>query len=70
VTSAIHGGSELLKLFREKRRARKVRDSDQQKSEENQLEKLLADGEKQINLRYKQYEEELGDYVRIGDGKL
>ncbi|KAG9191912.1 hypothetical protein G6011_10646 [Alternaria panax] len=67
VVSAFHGGSELLKLVKQKRRARKVRDQVQQEWEEEQLQASLLTGEQQINLRYKQDQMELGDCVRIGD---
>jgi hypothetical protein len=70
VVSAFHGGSELLKLVRRKRRARKVNDQGQQEWEEERLQASLITGKQQIDLRYKQDQRELGDYVRIGDGKL
>jgi hypothetical protein len=68
--SAFHGGSELLKLVKQKRRARKARDHGQQEWEEEQLQASLLAGEQQIDLRYKQDQRELGDYVRGGDGML
>jgi len=67
VVSAFHGGSELLKLVKQKRRARKARDQGQQEWEEEQLQDSLIAGEQQIALRYKQDQRELGDYVRVGD---
>ncbi|KAI4655471.1 hypothetical protein J4E93_000183 [Alternaria ventricosa] len=70
VVSAFHGGSELLKLVKQKRRARKARDQGQQEWEEEQLQDSLIAGEQQIALRYKQDQRELGDYVRVGDGKF
>jgi hypothetical protein len=68
VISAFHGGSELLKVVKEKRRTRKARDLAQQEWEEEQLQTSLVIGKQQIDLRYKQDQRELGDYVRIGDG--
>jgi hypothetical protein len=70
VVSAFHGGSELLKLVRRKRRARRANDQGQQEWEEERLQASLITGGQQIDLRYKQDQRELGDYVRIGDGKL
>ena len=69
MVSAFHGGSELFKLVRQKRRSRKARDQAQQNLEENQLQTSLTAGEKQIELRYTEYTRELGDLMRIGDGK-
>ncbi|CAN9347930.1 unnamed protein product [Alternaria alternata] len=68
VVSAFHGGSELLKLVKQKRRARKARDQAQQEWQEEQLQASLLAGEQQIDLRWKQDQRELGDYVRVGDG--
>jgi hypothetical protein len=68
VVSAFHGGSELLKVVKEKRRFRKARDLAQQQWEEEQLQTSLIAGKQQIELRYNQDQRELGDYVRIGDG--
>jgi hypothetical protein len=68
IISALHGGSELLKVVKEKRRFRKARDLAQQQWEEEQLQTSLVAGKQQIELRYNQDQRELGDYVRIGDG--
>jgi hypothetical protein len=68
VISAFHGGNELLKVVKEKRRSRKARNLAQQQWEEEQLQTSLITGKQQIELRYKQDERELGDYVRVGDG--
>ena len=70
VISAFHGGSELLKVVKEKRRSRKARDLAQQQWEEEQLQTSLITGKQQIDLRYKQDQRELGDYVRVGDGQF
>lgn len=69
VISAFHGGSELLKHVRKKRRARKARDQAQQEFEEEQLQNSLVTGEQQIGLRYAQDTREFGDFMRVGDGK-
>ena len=69
VISAFHGGSELLKHIKTKRRARKARDQAQQEFEERQLQDSLVTGEQQIGLRYTQDMRELGDLMRVGDGK-
>jgi cell division protein FtsL len=70
VVSAFHGGSELLRIVKQKRRARKARDQVQQEWQEEQLQASLLAGEQQIDLRYKQDQRELGDYVRVGDGEF
>jgi hypothetical protein len=67
IISAFHGGSDLLKHIKQKRR--KARAQAQQDYEEKQLQNSLDSGELQIGLRYTQDIRELGDYVRIGDGK-
>ncbi|KAF1948045.1 hypothetical protein EJ02DRAFT_417523 [Clathrospora elynae] len=67
VISAFHGGSELLKHVKQKRRTRKARDLAQQEWEEKQLQESLVSGEQQIDLRYKQDLRELGDFMRVGD---
>lgn len=69
VVSAFHAGSELLKHVRKKRSARKARNSAQQEWEEERLQASLVAGEQQIGLHYDQDQRELGDLVRIGDGK-
>lgn len=69
VVSAFHGGAELLKLVKKKRQARKGRDQAQQEFEEEQLQQSLVTGEQQINLRYAQDTRELGEFMRVGDGK-
>lgn len=69
VVSAFHGGSELLKHIKKKRRARRARDQAQQEFEEKQLQDSLVSGEQQIGLRYAQDRRELGDLMRVGDGK-
>ena len=69
VVSAFHGGSELLKHIKKKRRTRKARDRAQHDFEERQLQDSLVAGEQQIGLRYNQDIRELGDLMRIGDGK-
>ncbi|KAL6702771.1 hypothetical protein ACN47E_000955 [Coniothyrium glycines] len=67
VVSAFHGGSELLKIVKEKRRTRKARDQAQQEWEETQLQDSLVTGEQQIRLRWAQDIQELGEYMRVGD---
>jgi hypothetical protein len=67
IISAFHGGSELLKHVKQKRR--KSRQA-QQEFEEKQLQDSLHWGEQQIGLRWTQDVRELGDYVRVGDGEL
>ncbi|CAO2658266.1 Nn.00g059890.m01.CDS01 [Neocucurbitaria sp. VM-36] len=67
VISAFHGGSELLKHIKAKRRTRKLRDQAQQEFEEKQLQDSLVTGEQQIGLRYMQDMRELGDLMRVGD---
>jgi hypothetical protein len=66
IVSAFHGGSELLKHIKEKRRkSRRV----QQELEERQLQDSLVSGEQQIGFRYAQDIREFGDLMRVGDGK-
>jgi hypothetical protein len=65
IISAFHGGSELLKHIKEKRRK-----SRKQELEEKQLQDSLVSGEQQIGFRYAQDMREFGDLMRIGDGKL
>jgi hypothetical protein len=60
IISAFHGGSELLKHIKAKRR--KSRQA-QQEFEEKQLQDSLVSGEPQ-DMR------EFGDLMRIGDGKF
>jgi hypothetical protein len=67
IISAFHGGSDLLKHIKQKRR--KARAQAQQDFEEKQLQNSLDSGELQIGLRYTQDIRELGDYVRVGDGR-
>jgi hypothetical protein len=67
IISAFHGGSDLLKHIKQKRR--KARAQAQQDFEEKQLQNSLDSGELQIGLRYTQDIRELGDYVRVGDGE-
>ncbi|KAF1842560.1 uncharacterized protein K460DRAFT_188236 [Cucurbitaria berberidis CBS 394.84] len=67
VISAFHGGSELLKHIKTKRRTRKARDQAQQEFEEKQLQESLVTGEQQIGFRYTQDMRELGDLMRVGD---
>lgn len=69
VVSAFHGGAELLKIVKEKRRTRKARDQAQQEWEEKLLQDSLVTGEQQISLRWAQDTRELGEYMRVGDGK-
>ncbi|KAJ4986072.1 SH3 domain-containing protein [Stagonosporopsis vannaccii] len=64
VVSAFHGGSELVKIIKEKRR--KARQS-QQEFEEKQLQDSLVLGEQQIGSRYAQDIKELGDVMVVGD---
>jgi hypothetical protein len=67
IVSAFHGGSELLKHIKEKRRkSRRV----QQELEERQLQDSLVSGEQQIGFRYAQDIREFGDLMRVGDGKF
>lgn len=65
IISAFHGGSELLKHIKAKRR--KSRQA-QQDFEEKQLQESLVSGEQQIGYRYAQDMREFGDLIRIGDG--
>jgi hypothetical protein len=67
IISAFHGGAELLKHVKGKRR--KSRQA-QQEFEEKQLQDSLLSGEQQIGFRYAQDMREFGDLIRIGDGKL
>lgn len=67
IISAFHGGSELLKHIKEKRR--KSRRA-QQEFEEKQLQDSLVSGEQQIGFRYAQDMREFGDLMRVGDGKF
>jgi hypothetical protein len=67
IISAFHGGSELLKHIKAKRR--KSRQA-QQEFEEKQLQDSLVSGEQQIGFRYAQDMREFGDLMRIGDGKF
>jgi hypothetical protein len=67
VISAFHGGSELLKAIKAKRR--KSREG-QQEFEVKQLQDSFVSGEQQISLRYEQDRREFGDLMRIGDGML
>ncbi|KAH4972860.1 hypothetical protein HBI18_088230 [Parastagonospora nodorum] len=64
IISAFHGGSELLKHIKAKRR--KSRQA-QQDFEEKQLQDSLVSGEQQIGYRYAQDMREFGDLMRIGD---
>jgi len=66
VVSAFHGGSELLKHIKAKRR--KTRQA-RQEFEEKQLQDSLVSGEQQISHRYDQDMRQFGDLMRIGDGK-
>jgi hypothetical protein len=67
IVSAFHGGSELLKHIKEKRRkSRRV----QQELEERQLQDSLVSGEQQIGFRYAQDIREFGDLMRVGDGEF
>jgi hypothetical protein len=66
IVSAFHGGSELLKHIKEKRR--KSRRA-QQEFEEKQLQDSLISGEQQISFRYAQDMREFGDLIGVGDGK-
>jgi hypothetical protein len=67
IISAFHGGTELLKHVKAKRRkSRQAR----QEFEEKQLQDSLLSGEQQIGFRYAQDMREFGDLIRIGDGKL
>jgi hypothetical protein len=68
IISAFHGGSELLKHIKAKRR--KSRQAQQQEFEEKQLQNSLVSGEQEIGFRYAQDIREFGDLIRIGDGKL
>lgn len=66
VISAFHGGSELIKHIKAKRRrARQA----QQEFEEKQLQDSLVSGEQQISTRYEQDIRQFGDLMRVGDGK-
>ncbi|KAH7401014.1 hypothetical protein DE146DRAFT_755450 [Phaeosphaeria sp. MPI-PUGE-AT-0046c] len=64
IISAFHGGSELLKHIKAKRR--KSRQA-QQEFEEKQLQESLMSGEQQIGFRYAQDMKEFGDLMRVGD---
>lgn len=64
VVSAFHGGAELLKHIKTKRRqARQAR----QEFEEDQLQSSLETGEKQITQHYDQDMRQYGDLMRVGD---
>ncbi|KAH7070191.1 hypothetical protein FB567DRAFT_215967 [Paraphoma chrysanthemicola] len=64
VVSAFHGGSELVKHIKAKRR--KSRQT-QQEFEEKQLQDSLVSGEQQIGFRYAQDMRQFGDLMRVGD---
>jgi hypothetical protein len=70
IISAFHGGSELLKHVKAKRRRVRQARQSQQELEEKQLEDSLESGEQQIGFRWAQDEREFGDLIRVGDGKL
>jgi hypothetical protein len=70
IISAFHGGSELLKHIKAKRRRVRQAQQSQQELEEKQLEDSLESGEQQIGFRWAQDQREFGDLIRIGDGKL
>ncbi|KAF2828760.1 hypothetical protein CC86DRAFT_404650 [Ophiobolus disseminans] len=65
VVSAFHGGSELLKHIKAKRRVKAQQA--QQEFEEKQLQDSLVSGEQQIALRYDQDLRQFGDLMRVGD---
>jgi hypothetical protein len=67
IVSAFHGGSELLKHIKAKRRKSRL---GQQEFEERQLQDSFVSGEQQISLRYAQDRREFGDIMRIGDGRF
>ncbi|KAH8732150.1 hypothetical protein GQ44DRAFT_721456 [Phaeosphaeriaceae sp. PMI808] len=64
IVSAFHGGSELLKHIKTKRR--RSREA-QQEFEEKKLQDSLVSGEQQISLRWAQDMKEFGDLIRVGD---
>jgi ribosomal protein L9 len=68
IVSAFHGGSELLKHI--KTRRRKSRQAQQQELEEKQLQESLVLGEQQIDARYAQDMRDFGDLMRVGDGEF
>lgn len=67
VVSAFHGGSELLKHIRARRRRNRQARQD---FEEQQLEDSLESGEQQISRRYDADMKQFGDLMRIGDGNI
>jgi hypothetical protein len=70
IISAFHGGSELLKHIKEKRRKVRQARQLQQEFEEKQLEDSLVSGKQQIGFRWEQDLRQFGDLIRVGDGKL
>jgi hypothetical protein len=70
IISAFHGGSELLKHIKEKRRKVRQARQSQQEFEEKQLEDSLVSGKQQIGFRWEQDLRQFGDLIRVGDGKL
>lgn len=69
VVSAFHGGAEFLFHVRKKRSARKTCDSAQQEWDEERLQAFLVAAGQEIDQHYERDQRELGDLVRIGDGK-
>lgn len=67
IVSAFHGGSELLKHIKERRR--KSRQAQRQELEEKLQESLVL-GEQQIDARYAQDMRDFGDLMRVGDGEF
>jgi hypothetical protein len=67
IVSAFHGGSELLKHI--KARRRKSRQAQRQVLEEKLQESLVL-GEQQIDSRYAQDMRDFGDLMRVGDGEF
>jgi hypothetical protein len=71
IVSAFHGGSELLKHIKEKRRkSRRVQQEIGERQLQDSLQNSLVSGEQQIGFRYAQDIREFGDLMRVGDGKF
>ena len=65
MVSAFHGGAELVAHMKKKHRRRKS----QQQFEEQQLQDSLETGENTVGQRYSTDLKELGEIVRVGDGR-
>ena len=65
MVSAFHGGAELVAHLKKSRRRRRS----QQQFEEQQLQDSLETGENTVGQRYSTDLKELGEIVRVGDGR-